>query len=108
MKHIFQILVEELAVLRLEIKPGNIEIVGNSGFLESKVMHWAAGGVDHCVTVKDTMNILGVAVNEDGSDIRAIDHRICQAWIHFMARRGVFLNQQIPLKLRWNRIRETI
>jgi len=42
-------------------------------------MHWEAGGVQHKVCSRHSLNILGVTVDESGSDTAAIDHRIAQA-----------------------------
>ena len=108
MKAMFRILVEELAALRLEIKPGSLEVMNNYGFWDHDVMLWEAGGVQHKVCARHSLNILGVTVDESGSDTASIDHRIAQAWIHFMARRKSFCNSIIPLKLRWRRIRDTV
>jgi len=108
MMAMFRILVEELAALRLEIKPGSLEVMNNHGFWDHEVMHWEAGGIQHKVHARHSLNILGVTVDESGSDTPAIDHRIAQAWIYVMARRKSFCNSIIPLKRRWRRIRDTV
>jgi len=108
MKAMFQILVEELAALKLEIKPGSLEVMNNFGDLANDNMFWEAGGVQHKVCAKHSLNILRVTVDESGTDAASIDHRIAQAWLHFQARRKSFCNSIIPLKLRWRRIRDTV
>jgi hypothetical protein len=108
MKLMFRILVEELKTLYLEIKPGSLEVMSNFGDIAHEVMYWDAGGIQHKVLTRHSLNILGITIDESGTDSASIDHRIAQAWHHFLARRKSFCNNIIPLKLRWRRIRDTV
>jgi hypothetical protein len=108
MKAMFRILVEELCDLKLQIKPGSLEVMSNFGLWDQEVLFWDAGGVQHKIWAKHSLNILGVTVDESGSDEAAVDYRISQAWVHFWAREKSFCDSIIPLKLRWQRIRDTV
>ena len=60
------------------------------------------------VRAVSSMSVLGVMVDNAGSDRCAWEHRLTQAWVHWMEREAVLCSNKIPLRLRWKRIRETI
>jgi hypothetical protein len=98
------IIVEELEVFGLRVKPGSLELLPVGISLPDK--EYKVAGLD--IKVKESMSVLGVMIDGSGSDGAAIEHRLSQGWAHFFEREKAFTCRRVPLRLRWKRFSQTV
>jgi hypothetical protein len=101
---ILSIIVEELAIFGLRVKPGSLELLPVGIILPDR--EYKVAGLD--IKVKDNMSVLGVMIDAGGSDVAAIEHRLAQGWAHFFEREKAFTCKRVPLRLRWKRFSQTV
>jgi hypothetical protein len=104
----FEILLEALHEKGLGVKKGSLEVmcVVDTAVLGSRT--WHVHGEQHEVLFKNSLNILGVLIDETGCSRASISYRISQAWVHFHARSKQLCCKKISLKLRFIKLRDTV
>ena len=101
---------QELANISLNCKPGSLELLV-AGAADDPVLsdgRWVSAGVPYCVKSVASFTFLGGHINRTADPVAMCDFRVAQAWLHFWARRGLFCNRVVPLRLRWARLQETV
>jgi hypothetical protein len=43
-----------------------------------------------------------------GCDLAALEYRLSQGWVHYSSRKDIFNSRHISLRLRWNKVAETV
>ena len=106
----WEILTEEFRALGLDWKPGSLELLvaGFSPPLEGREGCWTAAGSRYSVPSVDKFIFLGAQLNFQGCPIVLALFRCSQAWIHFWSRQRQFCCRAIPLRLRWQRLLNTV
>ena len=104
----FKILSDELYRVGLAWKSEAMELLRSGGCWGAASCCWTAAGQSFTIKLCEGMLILGVYVDSRGSSDRAAVWRVSQGWVHWHARKEVFCNSKIPLRLRWQRLRETV
>jgi hypothetical protein len=102
------ILEEEIGKIGLRWKPSSLEILRAGKTWNESFLMWQSGGENHKIKVVNSMLILGAKVDQKGSDETTLNFRASQAWIHFHERKHLFCSGHLPLRKRWNRLRDTV
>ena len=110
-KRMMTILYEELAKICLEFKPSSLEFLNiwrePSEF--GGVADWKlAPGVSLPFRPVGKMNVLGIVFTAACCYKTMAQHRVAQAWVHYKARETVFLDRRVPLRLRLQRLFQTV
>ena len=108
LQRMFVILTEELHRIRLNWKPGSLEVHCIDASIPDQNLAWAVGETSYHVKMCGRFNILGVGIDRVGSTLHAIEHRIGQAWLHWHAREAQFKVRSVPLRMRWQRLQSTV
>jgi hypothetical protein len=106
----WEILTEELRALGLDWKPGSLELLvaGFTPPADGRAGVWAAAGSQYLVPSVERFVFLGAQLNSQGCPIVMARFRCSQAWIHFWSRQKQFCCRVVPLRLRWQRLLNTV
>jgi ribonuclease HI len=89
-----------ISKLGLAWKPGSMEVLTEG----SDSLSWEG----HAVKPVQKLLVLGTAVDLRGTTEAALEHRIAQGWGHYYERSPVLLDARLPLRLRFDRLAQTV
>jgi hypothetical protein len=114
LERMWHILTEEIGELALSWKPSSFELLlgGPLRIAEEGSRTWVhaheGGELKYHIKAGTSMNVLGVHVSNVGCDLAALEYRLSQGWVHYSSRKNILNSRHIALRLRWNKVAETV
>ncbi len=107
---LWEVFTQQLQLLSLDWKPHSLELLV-SGFHpppDFPIGSWMVGETVYTVPSVSKFLFLGAMLNSEGDPFCIAEFRGAQAWTHFWARKTQFTCRSIPLRMRWQRLLETV